>query len=380
MSSSNKIAEGQFSGTGGAFFKIYIVNILLTIITLGLYTPWARVRTRRYLYGNLHLGKYSFDYHADPNKMFKFFVLFYAASLLFVVTLNLMPEIATFVLPVYMICLVIAAPWIINRSLSFNARMTSFANIRFHYSGNYWGTFAILFLLPMLNIVTLSIAMPYIHKKFKEYFLCKHSWGSMKLGSHIPTGKLYKIFILSCLVPAMILAIIYVVGLMSALAGSTDMLMFLTNPVVALSTLVAIMLLPLGFIYYSSYIQIALLQNMHATFPDSDTETAEERLAHYQSLKYHKYQDDNLGRFLYFRSSQKPFKTSLKLIGNLILSALSLGLYMPYAIVKILKYSASCLTLCGNADLITQNQSAVSEKGGYAMDEMASASDLDIAI
>lgn len=380
MSSPNKIAEGQFSGTGSAFFKIYFINILLTMITLGLYTPWARVRTKRYLYGNLSLGQYSFDYHADPNKMFKFFVLFYTASLIFVVTVNLMPEIGTFLVPAYMIGFAIALPWIINRSLSFNARMTSFANIRFHYSGNYWGTFGILFLLPMLNAVTLGIAMPYIHKKFKEYFLSKHSWGMMKMGSHIPTGKLYKIFLLTCFMPSIILAIIYIVSIASLLAGGVDMIMLLTDPIVIIPSMIAVMLLPLGIIYYNSYIQIALLQNMHATFPDNNEETAEERLAHYQSLKYHKYQDDSLGRFLYFRSSQKPFKTSLKIIGNLILSGLTFGLYMPYAIVKIMKYSASCLTLCGNADLITQNQSAISENGGYAMDGIASASDIDIAI
>lgn len=378
MSSPNKIAEGQFSGTGAAFFKIYFVNILLTIITLGLYTPWARVRTKRYLYGNLHLGKYSFDYHADPNKMFKFFVLFYAASLLFVVTVNLIPEIATFVLPVYMIGFVVAAPWIINRSLSFNAKMTSFANIRFHYSSNYWGAFGVLYILPILNSITFGLATPLIHKAFKKYFLSKHSWGLMKLGSDVPTGKLYRTFFTCITLPFIILIAIYIIAAINA--GGTNVLMELTNPVYSVSTFFAALFIPFGMIYYNSYMQIALLQHMHATLPESEEETSEMRLLHYLSLKDRDYQDANLGRFLYFRSSQKPFKTSLKIIGNLILSGLSFGLYMPYAIVKILKYSTSCLTLCGNADLITQNQSAVSEKGGYAMDEMASASDLDIAI
>ena len=168
MSSPNKIAEGQFSGTGAAFFKIYFVNILLTIITLGLYTPWARVRTKRYLYGNLHLGKYSFDYHADPNKMFKFFVLFYAISIIFGLGVNLIPVIGVILAPAYLIVLIVAAPWIINRSLSFNAKMTSFGNIRFHYSGNYWGAFGVLYILPILNSITFGLATPLIHKAFKK--------------------------------------------------------------------------------------------------------------------------------------------------------------------------------------------------------------------
>ena len=38
----------QFNGRGGEFFGIWIVNILLSIITLGIYSAWAKVRTKRY--------------------------------------------------------------------------------------------------------------------------------------------------------------------------------------------------------------------------------------------------------------------------------------------------------------------------------------------
>ena len=40
----------RFSGTGGEYFRVWIVNVLLSIFTLGLYTPWARRRTARYFY------------------------------------------------------------------------------------------------------------------------------------------------------------------------------------------------------------------------------------------------------------------------------------------------------------------------------------------
>ena len=36
----------HFTGTTGGFFPIWIVNLFLTIITLGLYSPWATVRRR----------------------------------------------------------------------------------------------------------------------------------------------------------------------------------------------------------------------------------------------------------------------------------------------------------------------------------------------
>jgi hypothetical protein len=42
----------RFTGSGSEYFRIWIVNSLLLVLTLGLYMPWARVRKLRYVYGN----------------------------------------------------------------------------------------------------------------------------------------------------------------------------------------------------------------------------------------------------------------------------------------------------------------------------------------
>src|SRR5262249_21595176 len=56
----------MFRGTGSEYFRIWIVNLALTVLTLGIYSAWATVRTRRYFRGNTFLGDHSFDYHASP--------------------------------------------------------------------------------------------------------------------------------------------------------------------------------------------------------------------------------------------------------------------------------------------------------------------------
>ena len=56
----------KFHGDGGEFFRIWIVNIVLTILTLGIYSAWAKVRTKRYFYGNTELAGDRFDYLGDP--------------------------------------------------------------------------------------------------------------------------------------------------------------------------------------------------------------------------------------------------------------------------------------------------------------------------
>ena len=51
----------EFRGNGGEYFRIWIVNLLLTIVTLGIYSAWAKVRRLRYFYGNTFLDGQSFD-------------------------------------------------------------------------------------------------------------------------------------------------------------------------------------------------------------------------------------------------------------------------------------------------------------------------------
>ncbi len=51
----SKIISFYFTGKASEYFKIWIVNGLLTVLTLGIYSAWAKVRTNRYMYGNLYL-------------------------------------------------------------------------------------------------------------------------------------------------------------------------------------------------------------------------------------------------------------------------------------------------------------------------------------
>ena len=58
-----------FHGSGREFFGIWIVNIVLSLLTLGIYSAWAKVRTKKYFYGNTELAGDRFDYHATPKQI-----------------------------------------------------------------------------------------------------------------------------------------------------------------------------------------------------------------------------------------------------------------------------------------------------------------------
>src|SRR5690606_19467483 len=55
-----------FTGSGGEYFRIWIVNLLLSILSLGIYSAWAKVRRQRYFHRNTRLAGSAFDYHARP--------------------------------------------------------------------------------------------------------------------------------------------------------------------------------------------------------------------------------------------------------------------------------------------------------------------------
>lgn len=61
----------EFTASGSEYFRIWIVNLLLIVLTLGIYLPWAKVRKLKYFYRNTGLGGDALDFHGEPKKMLR---------------------------------------------------------------------------------------------------------------------------------------------------------------------------------------------------------------------------------------------------------------------------------------------------------------------
>lgn len=77
----------EFTGTGGEYFRIWIVNLLLILVTFGIYIPWAKVRKLKYFYNNTHIDGHALDFHGNARQMLRgtliagaFFVLYSIAA------------------------------------------------------------------------------------------------------------------------------------------------------------------------------------------------------------------------------------------------------------------------------------------------------------
>ena len=68
---SNTPIPVKFNGTAKEFFGIWIVNILRSIMTIGIYSAWAKVRTKKYFYQNTYIADRNFNYHATGGQILK---------------------------------------------------------------------------------------------------------------------------------------------------------------------------------------------------------------------------------------------------------------------------------------------------------------------
>ncbi|MBL4610624.1 MAG: DUF898 domain-containing protein [Pseudomonas sp.] len=214
-----------FTGNGFEYFKIWIVNILLSIVTLGIYSAWAKVRNKQYFYGNTLLDGVSFSYTANPVQIligriiaFVFFVVYAVAGELSVVAGMVMGGL-----------LLIVLPWVICKSLRFNAHYTQYRNVPFVFHGRL-GEAALAFLLwPLLGAVTLGILMPYAFYQQQKFIYGNHSYGTAAFDFKATVGAYYSIFLL-------ILGILVVGGIAAFVAGMV--LPLLAFPLVAAAYLV----------------------------------------------------------------------------------------------------------------------------------------------
>ncbi len=143
----------QFNGNGTEYFKIWIVNILLTIVTLGIYYPWAKVRSRRYFYGNTELDNANFEYHATGKQLFVSYIIAMVIFAIYVGVGQVFPMISGILAVLFFFIF----PWIIWRSLKFNFRMSSYRNVRFGFNGALGRSYAVFMGYPIAVIFAFVI-------------------------------------------------------------------------------------------------------------------------------------------------------------------------------------------------------------------------------
>lgn len=389
---SSKTLPFSFTGKGDEFFKIWIVNVVLTILTLGIYAAWAKVRTRRYFYGNTFFDDANFDYHAKPLAILIGKIIAISVLVIYVLVTEFFPVFGGLIL----IPIALLTPWAIWRSFQFNARMTSYRNVRFSFVGSLKEAYKSLFLIPFLPLIVgaviagivvlagLATAMeafpsaiglsflvmflmtPYIQKLVTAYNINNHQYGQGQFSADLEGAKFYKIYIQflawSMLFYTILVIIIFLLmtvfteaisaeGIDMEAVGSGELAVPNIAAVITLFVMYAIFII--GGIWFKAFLKARLRNYVYSETSVSNVATLKSQV-----------------------SISRLFKIMLV---NTVLLIFTLGLAYPWTKIRIARYMAESTEAEVTGDLgqfVSQAQQQQSALG----DELGEAFDMDMGV
>lgn len=340
-------APFKFTGVAGEYFRIWIVNVLLTMVTLGLYSAWAKVRKRQYLYRNTWVDDANFDYLADPRAILKGRVIIGLALGMFYASQYYAPMMSLVLILLY----AMAMPWVLVKSMAFNARNTAYRNIRFAFDGQLGEAYGLYLLLPALTGITVGLLYPYVHWSQQEFVVNKHRLGQASFRYHATAKQMYMVYL--PVVGLFILSYAIFIALLVALIPFGESPAELTPEAVPdAASLLPLLMVPL-FMIPALYLKVRLTNLMYNNM----------------TLQGHS-----------FRSTLRTWPLVGIHLGNTIMVVLSLGLLSPWAKVRVANYHASCLTMRVAGDGLQVMADRWSQAPGAYGDAAADFGDFDLGL
>lgn len=147
----------RFTGSGSEYFAIWIVNLLLSIITLGIYSAWAKVRREQYFHRNTLLDDQPFDYTGDPVRI----LIGRIVALVVIGAGSVLQEINMAMALGVTAVFFLLFPWVMVRSLRFRAHNTRYRNLAFVFTGTTFEAVKAYFwvYLALLPVIAVSLWM-----------------------------------------------------------------------------------------------------------------------------------------------------------------------------------------------------------------------------
>jgi uncharacterized membrane protein YjgN (DUF898 family) len=192
-----------FSGSGGPLFGIFLRNLFLSILTLGIYYFWGKVRARRYILGHVEFEGDRFGYHATGRelllgwvKVAGFFALLYVVN--FVVPLIWNSPVAAVLLGLagYAVFLVVY-PLAVVGSRRFRLSRTSWRGIRFSFRGRVRDFIRLYIGGLILSSFTLGLYYAFFQNNVRRFLITHSYFGTTRFGYDGRGEDLLGIYILA---------------------------------------------------------------------------------------------------------------------------------------------------------------------------------------
>jgi uncharacterized membrane protein YjgN (DUF898 family) len=340
VSPTNLPQPFSFSGSGGEYFRIWIVNLLLSIITLGIYSAWAKVRRTQYFYRHTSVAGASFDYHGDPKAILQGRIIAFVLFALYSATSHFNPVIGVGIFALIMAVM----PWLVVRSLRFRLHNSSYRGLRFSFVGKVGEGYLIFLLLPIAAYASLGLLWPLVHQQITRYIRNHSRYGNEFFSFHSTAGAFYRPYVVValCLIAMLGVSPLIIFGMDASRVSSLS-----STVIGALIVGFYLVMLLLVYPYITSRLQNLIWNNT--------------------TLGPHHFESVLSARGLFW-----------VMASNIVLVILTLGLFKPFADIRLLRYKLEHLTLLPGADLedFLAGQQVTATATG---EEVAEMFDVDIA-
>lgn len=186
----------QFTGRAGEYFGIWFVNLILSILTLGIYSAWAKVRTERYFYGHTRLAGSAFDYLASPMAILRGRLVAYAVVIALVVSSNFAPMLYLALFA----AIALAMPAILVLGMRFRARYSAWRGLRFRFSEDPGDAYGPFMGWPIASMFSLGLLYPVMKQRQHLFVADGHLYGRRRFRFHGQSGAYYAPFLLAMLI------------------------------------------------------------------------------------------------------------------------------------------------------------------------------------
>ena len=338
----NQELKLSFTGKGSEYWGIWMVNLLLTVATFGIYSAWAKVRRLQYFYRNTHLNDASFDYHGTAIAILKGRLIAVALFATYIIAGNLMPLVGIAI----GLLIALIMPYLLVMSFRFRLYNSSYSGLRFGFDGSIKSAYATFLLLPIVTLFTLYLLAPFTHQRIKAYQHGNSRFGQSAFSFNAGAGSFYKIYFFFLL---QIFSILGLFGLGIYLTIWSDLanlpkesLAFIFVGVYLALILASMLLVP----YFMSRIQNLIWNN---------TQLGEHR----------------------FSSTVSARGLAWIIFSNFFLIILTLGLYKPFADIRMARYRIEHMAMIP-AGSLEEFIASEQQQAGATGTETAEIFDVDI--
>src|SRR5262245_18334370 len=338
----------SFTGTGGEYFRIWIVNLLLSVLTLGIYSAWAKGRRMRYFYGNTRLAGSAFEYHGKPLQILKGRLIAMGVVVFSAILTTIWP--LTNVL--FVLLILFGTPWIIVEARTFQMRMSSYRNIRFNFRQDYGEAARIYIGLALLISITLGLIYPYWSFRRYQFAITNTAFGTTPFGCIARAGDFYRIYFVALLFWIPVLLGFYLVLESYPQLGESGTAAP-ADPAL-LAGLLPLLVLGIAICYF---LAMSFLQKALGNVSFGNTLVGPHRVV-----------------------SRLEMWPLLRIyVVNTLLIALTLGLFLPWAHVRLARYRLESLSLevHGGLEAFVADQQAQATAAG---DELGEFLDVDLGL